>query len=66
VVRQVRALPNSLCVWLRDTQLHEAAPLTGTALYVIDMRSFSSIWYRIAIAVLWSTMSQWVLVRLMT
>ena len=29
--------------------------------YVIDMRSFSSIWYWIAIAVLWSSMSHWVL-----
>jgi len=34
----------------------------STALFdVIDMRSFSNLWYWIGIAVLWSSMSHWVL-----
>lgn len=32
-----------------------------TALEVIDMRSFSNLWYWIALAVLWSSTSYWVL-----
>ncbi len=32
-----------------------------TALEVIDMRSFSNLWYWIALAVLWSSTSHWVL-----
>jgi hypothetical protein len=32
-----------------------------TALEVIDMRSFSNLWYWIALAVLWSSVSHWVL-----
>lgn len=32
-----------------------------TVLEVIDMRSFSNLWYWIALAVLWSTTSHWVL-----
>lgn len=34
---------------------------TEALFQVIDMRSFSSIWYWIVIAVLWSSMSHWVL-----
>ncbi len=34
---------------------------TQTLLDVIDMRSFSSIWYWIVLAVVWSTASHWVL-----
>ena len=30
-------------------------------LHVIDLRSFSSLWYWIAVAVLWSTVSHWVI-----
>ena len=32
-----------------------------TALEVIDLRSFSNLWYWIALAVLWSSVSHWVL-----
>ena len=32
-----------------------------TVFEVIDMRSFSNLWYWIALAVLWSSVSQWVL-----
>jgi hypothetical protein len=32
-----------------------------TALEVIDMRSFSNLWYWIALATLWSSVSHWVL-----
>jgi hypothetical protein len=32
-----------------------------TLFEVIDMRSFSNLWYWIAIAVTWSTVSHWVL-----
>ena len=32
-----------------------------TALDVIDLRSFSNLWYWIALAVLWSSVSHWVL-----
>lgn len=32
-----------------------------TALEVIDLRSFSNLWYWIALAVLWSAVSHWVL-----
>ena len=35
--------------------------LTKTLLEVIDMRSFSNIWYWIVLAVVWSTSSHWVL-----
>lgn len=35
--------------------------LYQTVLEVIDMRSFSNLWYWIALAVLWSTTSHWVL-----
>ncbi len=34
---------------------------TKTLIDVIDMRSFSSIWYWIVLAVVWSTSSHWVL-----
>lgn len=33
----------------------------GLILLLIDMRSFSSLWYWIALAVLWSSVSHWVL-----
>jgi hypothetical protein len=32
-----------------------------TVLFVIDMRSFSSLWYWIGVAVVWSSVSHWVL-----
>jgi len=32
-----------------------------TVFEVIDMRSFSNLWYWIALAVIWSTVSHWVL-----
>lgn len=35
--------------------------ITETIFDVIDMRSFSSIWYWIALAVVWSSASHWVL-----
>jgi hypothetical protein len=35
--------------------------LTGTIFSVIDMRSFSNLWFWIALAVMWSTASHWVL-----
>jgi hypothetical protein len=35
--------------------------LTQTVFEVIDMRSFSNLWYWIALAVLWSSTSHWVL-----
>ena len=35
--------------------------LTDALFEVIDMRSFSNLWYWIGIAVLWSSMSHWVL-----
>lgn len=35
--------------------------LTQTIFEVIDMRSFSNLWYWIALAVVWSTTSHWVL-----
>ncbi len=35
--------------------------LTQTIFEVIDMRSFSNLWFWIALAVLWSTASHWVL-----
>jgi hypothetical protein len=35
--------------------------LVGAILDVIDLRSFSSIWYWIVLAVVWSTSSHWVL-----
>ncbi|MGB3146212.1 MAG: component of SufBCD complex [Paracoccaceae bacterium] len=35
--------------------------LTRTILELIDMRSFSSLWYWIAVAVTWSSASHWVL-----
>lgn len=35
--------------------------LTKTLIDVIDMRSFSNIWYWIVLAVVWSTASHWVL-----
>lgn len=34
---------------------------TNTLLEVIDLRSFSNLWYWIALAVLWSSASHWVL-----
>ena len=34
-----------------------------TVLELIDMRSFSSLWYWIGLAVLWSSASHWVLWR---
>ena len=33
----------------------------GTVFELIDMRSFSNLWYWIALAVMWSTASHWVL-----
>jgi ABC-type multidrug transport system fused ATPase/permease subunit len=35
--------------------------ILDTALEVIDLRSFSNLWYWIALAVLWSSVSHWVL-----
>lgn len=35
--------------------------LLGTVLEVIDLRSFSNLWYWIALATLWSSVSHWVL-----
>lgn len=35
--------------------------LTGTIFSVIDMRSFSNLWFWIALAVMWSTASHWVI-----
>ena len=35
--------------------------LIDTVFEVIDMRSFSNLWYWIALAVLWSSTSHWVL-----
>ncbi|MGL4236337.1 component of SufBCD complex [Tabrizicola sp.] len=35
--------------------------MLDTALEVIDLRSFSNLWYWIALAVLWSSVSHWVL-----
>lgn len=35
--------------------------LTGTIFSVIDMRSFSNLWFWIMLAVMWSTTSHWVL-----
>lgn len=35
--------------------------LYGTVLEVIDLRSFSNLWYWIGLAVIWSTVSHWVL-----
>jgi hypothetical protein len=47
----------------RPQQDKGIAPLDifETALEVIDMRSFSNLWYWIALAVLWSSTSYWVL-----
>ncbi len=33
----------------------------GTVFEVIDMRSFSNLWYWIGLAVIWSTVSHWVI-----
>ncbi|MEP3053977.1 MAG: component of SufBCD complex, partial [Ascidiaceihabitans sp.] len=35
--------------------------LSETLLEIIDMRSFSNLWFWIALAVMWSTASLWVL-----
>lgn len=35
--------------------------LYGTVFEVIDMRSFSNLWYWIGLAVIWSTVSHWVI-----
>lgn len=42
-------------------QAGRAVNLTGTIFAVIDMRSFSNLWFWIALAVMWSTASHWVL-----
>lgn len=39
----------------------QAVDLFDTLTTLIDMRSFSSVWYWIALAVLWSTASHWVM-----
>lgn len=48
---------------LRERIKNELPPVdwTQTLIDVIDMRSFSNIWYWIVLAVVWSTASHWVL-----
>ena len=46
---------------MRRYQRGSGLDLTQTIFEVIDMRSFSNLWFWIALAVLWSTASHWVM-----
>jgi hypothetical protein len=46
---------------LRKNQQADVVDWTNTLFEVIDMRSFSNLWFWIALAVTWSSVSHWVL-----
>jgi hypothetical protein len=58
-----KAAPQDTCAGQHGTKERTTGQveLLDTVFEVIDMRSFSNLWYWIALAVLWSSTSHWVL-----